>query len=86
MTDELQAFEQTHTWDVVDLPPGKHTVSCKWVYKIKTHFDGSIERYKAHFVARGFTQEYGIDCEETFAHVACLISVCSLLAIVAARH
>ena len=47
MSDELQALLNTHTWDLVDLPPGKSTVGCKWVYKIKTRADGSVECYKA---------------------------------------
>ena len=58
-------------------------VSCKWIYKIKTRSDGSIERYKSCLVAKGFTQEYGIDYEEIFASVARISSVHALLAIAA---
>ena len=56
-------------------------VGCKRVYKIKTRFDGSIERYKVCLIAKGFTQEYGIDYERTFTLVAHISSVRALLAI-----
>jgi hypothetical protein len=86
MTDELDALHKTHTWDMTILPLSKSTVGCKWVYKIKTRPDGSVERYKACLVAKRFTQEYGIDYEETFAPVARLTSIQSLLAVVVVRH
>ena len=59
-------------------------VGCKWIYKIKTRSDGSIKRYKVCLVAKGFTQEYKIDYEETFAPVARISFIRTLLAVAAA--
>ena len=50
-------------WDVVPRLEGKSIVTSKWIYKIKHDTDGSIEKYKAIFVARGFSQKEGIDYE-----------------------
>ncbi|KAJ9566231.1 hypothetical protein OSB04_002197 [Centaurea solstitialis] len=86
MQEELQALAKAQTWDFVPLPPGKRPIGSKWVFKIKTKSDGSIDRYKACLVAKGFNQEYGIDYEETFAPVARVTSVRSLLAIAATKH
>jgi hypothetical protein len=43
MSEELNALSKTHTWDLVDLPPEKTMVGCKWVYKIKTKSDGFVK-------------------------------------------
>ena len=85
MKEELNALTKNHTWDLVTLPPGQSVFGCKWIYKIKTHSDGSIEHYKARIVAKGFTQEYEIDYEETFTLVARISSVRALLALAIAN-
>ena len=75
MAIELHDLEPNHNWILTPLPPGHHPIGCKWVYKIKHNSDGTIERYKAQLVAKGFTQHEGINYKETFAHVAKLTTI-----------
>lgn len=51
MAGELDAIEMNNTWSVIKLPDGKHSIGCRWIYKIKKS-NGSIDRYKASLVAR----------------------------------
>ncbi|KAI5318095.1 hypothetical protein L3X38_037803 [Prunus dulcis] len=69
MTEEIQALDQQGTWTLVPSPPHTNIVGCKWIFKIKKNADGTISRYKARLVAQGFSQEYGLDSEETFSPV-----------------
>ena len=65
--EEVKALEKNATWETVDLPHGKTIVGCKWVFTVKYNSDGSLERYKARLVTKGFTQTYGVDYSETFS-------------------
>ncbi|CAM8953883.1 unnamed protein product [Rhodiola kirilowii] len=55
MEAELQALHRNNTREITDLPPGKNPVGSKWIYIVKRISDGTIQRYKARLVARGFT-------------------------------
>ncbi|PKI38322.1 hypothetical protein CRG98_041280 [Punica granatum] len=68
------------------LPPGKKPIGCKWVFKIKRRADGTIERYQARLVAKGFTQIEDVDFHETFAPVAKLVTVRCLWTIAIAKQ
>lgn len=85
MQPEIQALEDNHTWTVCPLPSNKKALGCKWVYKIKYHSDGTIERFKARLVNLGNHQVEGIDYNETFAPVAKMVTVRIVLAVSASR-
>jgi hypothetical protein len=83
MTEEYQSIMKNDVWDIVPRPKGKSIVTSKWIYKIKHAVDGSVEKYKARFVARGFSQVEGIDYVETFAPVARYTSIRTIISLAA---
>ncbi|KAB2607785.1 hypothetical protein D8674_010953 [Pyrus ussuriensis x Pyrus communis] len=69
MKEEFEALQKQGTWELVPVPPNRNVIGSKWVYKIKKDQDGKVSRYKARLVAQGFSQEHGLDYEETFSPV-----------------
>ena len=70
---------------MVDRPYRCKPVGCKWVFKKKLWPDGTIEKYKAKLVAKGYTQKEGEDYFDTYSPVACLMTIHVLLSL-AASH
>ena len=81
MLEEYKSILKNNVWDIVPRPKDKSVVSSKWIYKIKHAADGSVERFKARFVARGFSQKEGIDYEETFAAIARYTSIRTIVSL-----
>ncbi|CAN6304730.1 unnamed protein product [Urochloa humidicola] len=69
MQDEYDALLSNRTWELVTRPPGAHIISGKWIFKNKFHADGTLERRKARWVVRGFSQRPGLDFDQTFSPV-----------------
>jgi hypothetical protein len=67
MQQEYSSLMDNGTWELVDLPPGRMVVSNMWIYKVKSDTAGAVSRFKARFVAKGFSQRAGLDYTETLS-------------------
>ena len=85
MNEEYELIMKNDVWDVVPRPKDKSVVTSKWLYKIKHGADRSVEKFKARFVARGFSQKEGVDYNEIFAPIARYNTICSIIALVASQ-
>ena len=83
MIEEYQSIMKNDVWEIVPRSEKKYVVTSNWIYNIKHAIDGSINKYKLRFVARGFSQKEGIDYEETFAPMARYTSIRTILSLVA---
>ena len=78
---ELQSLKKNKTWILVERPPNKNIVGCRYTFRVKRNENGEVTRLKARLVAQGFSQKQGVDFTETFAPVAKMISLRILLSI-----
>ena len=69
------------TWKLVDLPPGSKPIGCKWIFKRKMKVDGTIDKFKARLVVKGFIQKEGIDYFDTYAPIARISTIRVLIAL-----
>jgi hypothetical protein len=81
MVEEYDSIVKNSAWEIFPRLIDKSMVGSRWIYKVKQAADGSVEKYKARFVAQGFSQIEGIDYDETFAPVARYSSIRSILAL-----
>ncbi|CAB4021125.1 retrotransposon, Ty1-copia subclass [Paramuricea clavata] len=82
---EYQSLMETDTWELVELPPGRKAITCRWV-KVKHDENGKIDLFKGRLVAKGFLQKYGIEFVETFSPVVLFTSIRALLAFAVSRN
>nr|GEX95902.1 retrovirus-related Pol polyprotein from transposon TNT 1-94 [Tanacetum cinerariifolium] len=84
--EELNKFERLEVWELVSRPDKVMVITLKWIYKVKLDELGGILKNKARLVSRGYSQEEGIDFEESFAPVARLEAIWIFLAYAAHKN
>lgn len=83
--EELAVLRDAGTWELTEAPAGANIVGSKWVFRAKKDAAGNVVRYKARLVAQGFSQVPGVDYFDTFAPVAKLASIRTVLVLAAAK-
>jgi hypothetical protein len=80
---EIEAIEKNNTWELTSLPSDAKKIGVMWIYKTKLNEKGKIENYKAILVAKGYSQQYGIDYNEVFAPIARWDTIRTILSLAA---
>jgi len=83
---EVTALTSNRTWEVIVPPKGRKLVTSKWVFNVKSNLDGSINKFKARLVARGFSQIWGINFDNTFAPTVRYNTIRLFIAIVCLKY
>ncbi|GAA0172511.1 transmembrane signal receptor [Lithospermum erythrorhizon] len=86
MQNEITTLKDNHTWDIFYLPVGHKPIGCKWVYKVKCNPDGTVNKYKARFVAKSYNQIEGVNYFDSFSPVAKTVTVRIVLALVGMKE
>ena len=83
--DEYESLIQNSTWTLCPLPPGRSAIKGKWIFTFKPGYKQVAPRFKARFVAKGYSQVYGLEYVDTFLPVVKHYSLRTVLAIAAAK-
>jgi hypothetical protein len=86
MESEIEAIQKNNTWDLTNLPRDAKIVGVKWIYKIKLNEHREVNKYKAHLVAKGYTQQHGMDYTKVFAPVARMDTIRLVIALAAQKR
>jgi len=85
MDQEIESIESNDSWELTSLPSGAKKIDANWVYKTKLNEKGKVEKYTARLVAKGYSQQYGIDYNEVFATVARWDTIRTILSLAACK-
>ena len=85
MNEEYNSIMRNKTWELVELPKDKLPIGSEWLFKYKLKDNGSVDKFKERLIAKGYSQQEGIDFEETYAQIAELNTI-RLLVALATKH
>jgi hypothetical protein len=86
MEEKISIIKKNYTWELVDRPPDKNIIGVKYVFRTKLNIDRSINKHKVRLIVKGYAQIFGVDCSDTFAHIAKMDTIILLFAIYAHKN